>query len=97
MLRMRLSASLVALALLAGCGGGDTAAVQNEAVRVSGDLERRAQQITDTADKVAAASARQLEAEGAAVFANRGNPFNENEAAAPDVEAEIEGEGEAKR
>jgi outer membrane biogenesis lipoprotein LolB len=86
---MRLLPALAALALLSGCGGsGETSAAVNEAGRIEGDLQRQVRRISEQAENGAAQIEQALENEGAAVFANRGNPFNETAAAPADPELE---------
>jgi len=97
--RMRRAAALVALLLLASCGGGESAGVQNEAGRVEGDLQRQVRRISDQAENGAAAIEQALEKEGAAAFANRGNPFNESgEPETPDLNESVDADaGNASR
>lgn len=78
--------SLPLFALVAACGGGEAPeAGQNDAQRVTEQIEKQAQQIARESENGTAAIEAALENEGAAIFENRAALLNETagNAAAP--------------
>lgn len=75
---MKAAAALVPLLLLlVGCGGGEQGPGQNDAARISEQIEKQSARIAGEAENGTAAIEQALENEGAVIFENRGNLLNE--------------------
>ncbi len=68
---------LVPLVALTGCSGSAPEAGENEAGRLTQQIEKQATRISREAENGTAAIEQALENEGAIIFENRGNLLNE--------------------